>query len=218
MSKYTIIFAAIAGLVFALAPAAWATPVTIVDHSFEDTQLVSGSSGYDYPPPPDPWAYSGNVIHCNEWYTGLGNPIPTPDGTFQSARVASGELLYQVLAENMAQNWVYTMTVDYATRDSGGSIDLRLGTGGTHGQNLLTPTIVTAPQASAGGLWETWVYTFTAGGGGVGDPLRVEITTGVSTPNGSLVDNVRLDGVPEPATAVLLLLGLPFVMRRRRRS
>ena len=131
----------------------------------------------------------------------------------------------QLLAENLAANTTYTLTVDIGRRSDVQftAPDIRLGYG-TNPADLLMPTSSLAPTP-VNGQWAVWQDVFTTGANptGLGQSLRIDL---VSFDVQVSFDNVRLTAVslesaavPEPTTLTLTsLAGLSGMLIRRRRS
>jgi hypothetical protein len=173
--------------------------VFVRNYSFEEPDVANGASFTPYL-----WSSASTAgVDRN----GTGNHDPTPDTADGEQLIFSnGGDAYQLLATvKLETGCTYTLTVDVGDRtDTGfGGAQLRLGTGSTYGNNLLAATVVanTTPVNGGGASdgWQTWVSTFTAGSGVVGDPLRIELVN----PGGAqtLWDNVRLSVTP-PAGVV----------------
>ena len=178
-------------------------PITIANHSFETDALT---------------ATINNTMAITGWTRMAGNEYladrnggnmqtyvkatPDTDGEQFILTAGSNGGVYQETSEEMSAGTVYTLTVDMGDRSNQPfpSFDLRLGTGSTLGANLLTATVVsnTTPDYTVGDGWETWVYTFTEGGGVPGQNVRVELFQTATTSGQACFDNVRLEAVPLP--------------------
>ena len=197
--------------------------ITIVNHSFESTDVTANLSANPSSTTMPGWTTIAGTEYLADRNTGtLGsNTDPTPDADGEQFLLTKGGGAYQVTSEAMAANTVYTLTVDIGDRTNQGfpTVDMRIGTGSTFGANLLAATVVSNTTPTNAGTttdgWETWVYTFTNGAGVPTESLRVEL---FDTGGGqALFDNVRLEAVPEPTTTALLGLGgLALILRRRR--
>jgi len=183
--------------------AASAAAITINNHSFETDALT---------------ATINNTMAITGWTRMAGNEYladrnggnmqtyvkatPDTDGEQFILTAGSNGGVYQETSEEMSAGTVYTLTVDMGDRSNQPfpSFDLRLGTGSTLGANLLTATVVsnTTPDYTVGDGWETWVYTFTEGGGVPGQNVRVELFQTATTSGQACFDNVRLEAVPLP--------------------
>jgi methionine-rich copper-binding protein CopC len=195
-----------------------ATPISIVNPSFETPDLVSDSaaavSGAT-------WRRVGNGsnplgLDAAGLQKRVGGYVatvldPTPDLLdAEQALYLNGptESVFQVLTATLQANTTYTLTVDAGDRTDTAfqACEIRLGTAADplvsadFGANLLTGTVVsnTTPVNGVGANdgWQTWVTTFTTGPSpaDLGKQLRVEIVTtgGVQ----SCFDNVRLVATP----------------------
>lgn len=191
-----------------------------------------------------PWQRSSNGSNSVgvESYSSLGTRLDAVPGggTYLHYNNGSAESIYQVLAETLAADTTYTLSIQAVDRTDliFKTSSLRLGyvpgvDDGTTGDNitndffgefLLSPTSVVNPTpvngAAADDGWEDWTYTFTTGAApaGEGSPLRIEIAgSGVQ----SLFDNVALTKeatvIPEPASLAMGLAGLTLIAARRRR-
>ena len=195
-----------------------ATPITVLNHSFEVDDLADGINLNVVPPS---WSVSGpGASYLDRNPDGGANafnqqidPTPDPMDAEQLAWSNGGDL-FQVLGTGLAANTRYTLTVDVGDRTNlAAPVNaIRLGSGSAFGSDLLSATIISnaAPLngADPNDGWEVWVSTFVTGSNplGLGDPLRVELVSdGVQV----LFDNVRLDAtvIPEPGAVPLLVLG-----------
>lgn len=196
---------------------------TIVNPSFEADDVPDGT--YITANPAGWSSVSGTargVIDRNvsgDYNTGVA---PTPDADGEQFAWSNGSHLYQVLDASLFPNTTYTLTVDVTSRSDlpfPAGTEIRLGTGGTFGQNLLTPVSSSLPTATPG-EWAEWQLVFETGDApaALGQLLRVELVSGGVQP---LFDNVRLTAVaiPEPASlAILALGGLTMASRRTNRG
>ncbi len=125
---------------------------------------------------------------------------PDTDANDQTFYTAAGDIC-QVLSATLQADTAYTLTVDIGDRDAAGAggevgtLEINLGTGATPGQNILATLTNTGSPATVNGGWVTWTleFTTTTATPGLGDPLRIELTTNT---NVGWFDNVRLEAGP----------------------
>ncbi len=166
----------------------------------------------------------GLVSHANDsFFNASLTNTPDADANDQSFFTAARDI-YQVLGDTLAANTQYTLTIDIGDRDvanvggNPGTPVVNLGYGATAGtNNLLVMNQGNQPTQVNGG-WVTWTGTFTtdAAPAGLGQALRIDLTTGE---NVGWFDNVRVDAVavPEPSSSILIGLGgLTLILRRRK--
>ena len=209
-----LLFSCIAVGLFLFANNVGATPITIVNPSFELPALPAGSANAG---PITGWTQSSTgsgVFHP------LGSQLPPPTDGVQTAYVNSGNIS-QVLSATLQANSDYTLAADFFARIDpccvwpGSELDFMAG-------GTVLASAFTAPGALAPGGTQTSTVSFLVGGSPlVGQPLQIRVvnTQGVVQLN---VDNVHLDAIsniiPEPASLILVgsVLG-GWVARRRMR-
>jgi hypothetical protein len=198
------------------AAVAMATPVTIVNFSFEDDVLVDGT-------------FTTTTISgwtCTTGSCGVYNPpfaafssqpnLPAPADLVNAAYSNSGTIA-QILSSTVLPNTLYTLRVAVGNRKDtpfpGYQVQL-LG-----GATILAQdnSILAVPDDA----FQDSVITFLTGGSGgtIGQALQVRlISNGVQT----MFDNVRLDAspsaIPEPGTVSMMLIGLGAVVAGIRRK
>ena len=246
MFKYTIMFAAVAGLVLALAPAAQAGTLSLIDLGDSGGTGVGGT-----PPSPDgngnywnqlakpqPPSNIANLQDSTGSLTGWGAaasggngdsgwvlvvapaPFDIPE-VYSDNHISGGgggaghqPLVYNFTGLNSSLPYDFTL---WGERDSAG-----YGLPSPHDPTdwangdiqVTTGTAVGGPSFT---LLQSTLLTMTITPDGAG---KVDFTADWSATTGGnwlQIGVVSIEEVPEPASAALLLLGLPFVMRRKRR-
>ncbi len=120
---------------------------------------------------------------------------PDADANDQAYFTAARDI-YQVLSATLQADTTYTITVDIGDRNFKGIAGhpgtpiINFGTGTVPGTSILTPTTTHVPT-QINGDWVTWSFTYATGSNpaGLGEPLRIELTTGE---NVGWFDHVRL--------------------------
>ena len=210
----------VASSLFALTSAAVAAPISIVNHSFEanvisrdgNTATVKSSSDdFHIDLIPTGWTgfddgrggtggNRGVVSHASDsYFNGSLTNTPDTDANDQSLFTAARDV-YQVLSTNLAANTTYTLTVDIGDRilsNEGGNPGtpvVKLGYGATLGSQVVLELNQSNQASRLDGKWVTWTGQFTTGENpaGIGQALRIELTTGE---NVDWFDNVRLDEI-----------------------
>jgi len=163
-------------------------------------------------------ADNANVTSISGWVAGgaqgtynppAGSGHPT---TGANTAFSNGGTISQVLAETLRADSTYVLTVDLIDRFDLAfpSYQVQLFAGGVllaQDNNTLAPL--------SGFLTSKVQFTAPTGHAQLGAPLEIRLISGGIQAN---FDNVRLlrFDIPEPATAVLLLMSAPLAMRRRR--
>ena len=160
-------------------------PIPVVNHSFETPELSSGfENGFVG------WLDTLGNFAGTQYMSGVPTITDPPDGT---ERVAFSNFpsIFQVTDTPLKDNSTYILTVNIGDRNdlSPGAPELRLGSGPTFDEDLLTITNVINPP-TIDGDWVEWSTTFSSSGGIVGDMLRIELVNTGGTQ--ALYDNVRL--------------------------
>jgi hypothetical protein len=236
MCKKTILtVVAVAILALSASAGAWVIPID--NPGFEDPVLAEGE--WNYSMDNQGWGYFDNDGYIGSWnVTTAEFPGEAPEG--ENVGWAEGEGMLggfaQVLTDpdaTLKAGWTYTLTVEvgYAlSTDPFGGYKVQLLAGGTPhtpgtgadytgpvtGGTLLAEdnNLLTIAQ----GTFETSTVTYTydpAHSGLLGEPLQIRLIAYAASDEVEF-DDVRLDGIPEPAT--LALLGLGALMLKRRRS
>lgn len=216
-----------AGLCFAVS--ASAVPISIVNPSFEMQPLADGvantgnAAGWTESPAggslgwynPNQTSYThADIVDTNP----SGGTLGDMDGKNAAYNISDGGSLSQILTTSVLVGWDYTLTVAVGDRDAGPRPDF-----GGYRIDLLDGDSVIATTgnvlASPGNGTFTDVslfYTAQAGDAGLLEIRLTAIGLAGST-HATDFDNVRLDAIPEPGTAMLVLLGLSGLALRRRR-
>lgn len=190
-----------------VAVSAWAETITVLNPSFEEPVLTSGSGIYVTP---TSWSKGGE---CGMWYVGqAGSPgavMPSAANGTQ-ALWSNGGYLYQVLGATLQSNTLYTLTIDAGKREIsfGSPVTVSLGYGSTYGANTLTPC---APSfvIPASLTWTHWTVKFQTGANpaGLGQALRVDLNMNSSQP---MLDNIALTAEPVANTDTLTIMNPSF--------
>jgi hapalindole biogenesis HpiC1 cyclase-like protein/PEP-CTERM motif-containing protein len=215
--------AVIAAGLLAAGPAAYATPITVPNASFE-TPSVGGTAG----------AFGGSDWLTNGAAGLLGTTYANPTDGVQTAFVGTGPgstAIYQDIGA-LQPNTLYTLTVDVVSRHDGGS-DFPFSEGALALYQGTSHTPLGTLKAETTGFFQPAVNTAAfsesvqyATGASVSGDLTIALFkmdhAGDPTGTQVLYDNVRLTGtstVPEPGSLVLMVLGtlgFAYFARRRR--
>jgi hypothetical protein len=224
--KTTMSLAAAMGTLALATSAQAATPITVLEHSFEGAKALGGwtgagaGAGESVGAVPSPWIVTGG--QGTGWTIASQYSGGIPDGDIYAYMNAAGNTR-QTLAATLQADTDYTLTVATGWRADlpglgfgtypGYGIELYAGT------TLIASDYDTVSGAPALDSWKdaTATYSYDAGDAGlVGQALEIRlIGYGIQ----SNYDNVRLDfaAVPEPSSAALLGLGgLALILRRRK--
>ena len=224
--KTTMSLAAAMGTLGLATSAQAATPITVLEHSFEGAKALgtwtaspNGVPGDSIPAVPSPWITTGGGTG---WTIASQYSGGIPDGDIYAYMNAAGNTR-QTLTATFQADTDYTLTVATGWRAdlAGGAYPTYPGYGIElwAGTTLIASDDDTVSGAPASDSWKdaTATYSYDAGDAGlVGQALEIRlIGYGVQ----SNYDNVRLDAtaVPEPTTTALLGLGgLALILRRRK--
>ena len=218
-----------------------ATPITVLEHSFEGAKALGGwtgagaGAGESTGNLPSPWIITGG--QGTGWTIASQFTGGIPDGDIYAYTNTAGNLS-QTLAATLQADTDYTLTVATGWRADLPGLGFPVYPG--YGIEIYAGATLIASDYStelggtgagpAGDSWKdvTATYTYDPGDAGlVGQALEIRLLGG---PNGidpnfptlavqTNYDNVRLDAtaVPEPSSAALLGLGgLALILRRRK--
>ena len=200
MKKRNILGVSLA-LILASAASSQAAAITVLNQSFENP----GGGGGSYPAAT---SWVGNSFTEISTDVGLsGGHLARYGG--QNANTTGS----QDLAVGFLANSVYTLTIsigDRATGDLSGTVNFGLTAGGTPQGSF---TQVTTAQIDDN-TFQDFIYTLTTGA--VAPTGNVGIKFSADTTGRGVFDNVRLEVVPEPSTALCAVIGGLALLRRRR--
>lgn len=196
----------------------FASAITVLNPSFETNTGVGG-----FPPPTD---WTNTVAMTNLFTENTAEIGITTGGTGPRYAGTDGGNIVQDLGVAFLANSTYTVTL---------SIGNRPGTGNAEGLTLFglqsssaatdlgTFTVVAAGTEVAAGSFQDFTYEFTTGAvAPAGNVVAVwRATADASSASAStrgIVDNYRVDVVPEPSSSLLVLLGGVALLGVRRRS
>lgn len=229
MKRFTW-FPAAAAVTVVLAQAAMAATINInvPNFSFESPALaVDGYENIAFAPS---WSSNDNDIYVMREAgiaPGIANGVEGLNHAFLEpfAGPAEGQNLYQVLS-NTLQVGTYTLTVAAGHSTFPGynnyPTDATFGLSSYNGAvySALQFSTVIGTDLPTGKLSDiTMTLNVLAGNPHLGEQVVVNFGSPLvdnGYPNNLCYDNVRLDYVPEPATGLLVLLGLAGVLKRRR--
>jgi len=208
---------------------AQAATIAITNSSFETTTLVE--DGLDHPGVTGwTWDNAGYIGTMNPQAGGVffssaqANDVgPTVGsiGTMTGRNIMftnGGGVMSQTTAESITVGQQYTLTVAIGQRDVGGHSFGGYTIALWDADSLLAAASSNTVPGGVAGNFADVALTYTSLTGDSGN-LRIFLTNNAAG-SGSRVtefDNVRLDAVPEPSSAILIgLAGLVFSQRRRR--
>ena len=233
--KETITLTALAVAIVVMAlgmQSAWAAPISVGNHSFEDASTgVLGSMNLVTSPLAN-WAQ--NIPDAGVGYSQeAGIPADgTCRGLLRTAEIAgTGTVWTQELATAFAADTVYALTVavggsgpNDVTHD-GGAYDIALYAGDTE---LVAGSAIHYVTSTDVGtmLWKDATITYDPATSGAtptaGDPLKIVLSAipDIAGQYWTAYDNVRLtaEPIPEPVTWALLLIGAACLAMGRRRN
>lgn len=213
-------FAALGLLCLACAASGANIPITNPD--FETDPLADGAISVTAP---TGWSIVGSISGTFDPDAGYGYPAGENNVAFFYDPPAPVSM-FQNTTHTIASGDVFTLTIDFGNRGVGSPAPLNASTtfgiydAGT-GLAIETRT-VTSGDLGALGTFQPVTLTYAATAGDVGKTIRIQINAdfdGSASDDYVDFDNVVLDVVPEPSSAVLGALGLcSLLLRRRRRS
>ncbi len=207
--KKTTALLSLALSMFFLSGTCIATPITVLNHSFEEDSLAEGA-----------WIYT-----ASDWSTpgdaGTFNPTSGQYNTFsdgENVAYTKGQEIGQVLSSTLAADTLYTLNVDVGWRlDNSAASGYNIGLWA--GSNLLASVASSADLIQ--GEFVTVDLSYISTTDYVGENLKVVLDTQTTGSWQTNFDNVRLDAqttVPEPSSLLLFtvgLVGLGFARRKK---
>lgn len=157
-----------------------------------------------------------------------GNPVIFPAASGAAASYASANFLGTTAASGPISNWLITPQIALDTLTTV-SFDVRVvGQGLLDTVEVLVSTTGTAPanfsligsySSSSADFWSAQSFSTTLPAAGMGYVAFRYVVADVATAGDYLgIDNVVITAVPEPATYVLLGMGIAALVARRRLS
>lgn len=157
------------------------------------------------------WTTTGDGEN-GEWRpSGAPFNVPPPDGT--TVAYTNGGTIAQTVGVLARAGETYILQVDLGFRQ-----DCCISTGATIALDVGSHAVLaTGTPSFGGGDWANYTATYTATAADANAPISIVLASSVDQGD---FDNVRLAGVPEPATWAMMLVGLGGIgaaMRSRRR-
>jgi hypothetical protein len=204
-----------------LAGAAFGETIPITNPDFESDPLADGSISLTEP---TGWNISGSISGYFDPDADYGYPAGENNVAFfydPPGPVA----MFQDTTHTIASGDVFTLTIDFGNRGVGVPAPLNASTtfgiyDAATGLAIETRTVTTG-DLGALGTFQPVTLSYAAIAGDVGKTIRIQINAvfDVSATDDYVdFDNVVLDVVPEPSSAVLAGLGIGSLLLRRRRS
>ena len=168
---------------------------------------------------------SGGYISGVSGTPGVTGTMAGPN-VFYFGSAVNGQGIQQTLSSNFSLSTDYTLTVARGTRNSNFNNSLRMQL--FAGSTLLTSRDVAPEPSGSRGTFLDYSTTYTASAanntanaGLVGQSLIIRFLEidNPGNPQAEVdIDNVRLNAVPEPSSAAMLLVGMAALLSRRNRE
>ena len=181
----------------------------------------SGSFYGYYNPVNDPGGYTSGVTGS----PGITGTMSGPN-VFYFGSATNGQGIQQTLSSTFSLSTDYTLTVARGTRNSNFNNSLRMQL--LAGSTLLASRDVAPEPSGSRGTFLDYSTTYTASAanntanaGLVGQSLIIRFLEidNPGNPQAEVdIDNVRLNAVPEPSSAAMLLVGMAALLSRRNRE
>jgi len=232
------------GVVLILPSLGRAATLTIANFDFETGGLADNSNSASPGVIPTSWQAVPGAGPSGSFY-GYYNPVNDPGGyttgvtgspgitgtmsgpnVFYFGSATNGQGIQQTLSSTFSLSTDYTLTVARGTRNSIYNNTLRMQL--FAGSILLTSRDVAPEPSGSRGTFMDYSTTYTASvfnnaanTGLVGQSLMIRFLEidNPGNPQAEVdIDNVRLNAVPEPSSAAMLLVGMAALLSRRNRE